>query len=83
MTSAVILRSSPHAPEAQPLIEDLIREYDIRYGTTFDPAGARAEVYRYPPEAFAPPTGDFLLSGGRMRQSAEGRSCAMMPRRQS
>ncbi|KFI29596.1 GNAT family N-acetyltransferase [Haematobacter massiliensis] len=80
MTSAVILRSSPHAPEAQPLIEDLIREYDIRYGTTFDPAGARAEVYRYPPEAFAPPTGDFLLirredetigGGAFMRHDAE------------
>ncbi|MFT3688315.1 GNAT family N-acetyltransferase [Paenirhodobacter sp.] len=55
------LRSSPLAPEAQPLIEDLIREYDARYGTTFDPAGARAEVFRYPPEAFAPPSGDFLL----------------------
>lgn len=56
-----ILRSSPLAPEARPLIEDLIREYDSRYGTSFDPAGARAEVYRYPPEAFAPPHGDFLL----------------------
>ena len=56
-----IIPSSPLAPEAQPLIEDLIREYDSRYGTTFDPAGARAEVFRYPPAAFAAPDGAFLL----------------------
>lgn len=59
--TVTLLRSSPLAPEAEPLIEDLIREYDARYGTTFDPAGARAEVFRYPPAAFAPPSGDFLL----------------------
>ncbi len=57
----ILRRSSPLAPEAQPLVEDLIREYDGRYGTRFDREGARAELHRYPPEAFAPPVGDFLL----------------------
>lgn len=78
--SLQIIPSSPLAPEARPLVEDLIREYDSRYGTSFDPAGARAEVYRYPPEAFAPPTGGFLLllregetvgGGAFMRHDAE------------
>ncbi len=56
-----IIRSHPLDPEAQPLVEDLIREYDSRYGALFDSRGARAELYRYPPEAFAEPDGSFLL----------------------
>lgn len=57
----IIIDSSPAAPEAAPLVEDLIREYDSRYGTRFNPEGAKAELYRYPPEAFAPPQGAFVL----------------------
>lgn len=57
----LIVESHPLAPEAQPLVEDLIREYDSRYGTRFNPEGARAEVFRYPPETFAPPHGNFVL----------------------
>lgn len=56
-----IVQSSPLAPEAQPLVEDLIREYDRRYGTRFNPEGARAELFRYPPADFQPPNGNFLL----------------------
>ncbi len=48
-------------PRAAPLIEDLIREYHARYGNYFGEDGARQELYRYPPEAFAPPDGNFLL----------------------
>ncbi|MFT4149033.1 MAG: GNAT family N-acetyltransferase [Paracoccaceae bacterium] len=56
-----IIHSSPADPQAQPLVEDLIREYDSRYGTIFSAGGARDEVFRYPPEAFAAPDGAFLL----------------------
>ncbi|MFT4185201.1 MAG: GNAT family N-acetyltransferase [Rhizobium sp.] len=59
--SDVIIRSSSAAPEAQPLLEALIGEYDGRYGVAGRPGGARTEVFRYPPQAFAPPLGDFLL----------------------
>ncbi len=57
----LIIDSSPTAPEAAPLVQDLIREYDSRYGTRFNPEGAKAELYRYPPEAFQPPSGAFIL----------------------
>ena len=48
-------------PRAKPLVEDLIYEYDSRYGDFFDRDGAAVELNRYPPEAFAPPWGNFLL----------------------
>ena len=51
----------PVDPRAKPLIEDLIIEYDSRYGDFFDRDGAIVELNRYPPEAFAPPRGNFLL----------------------
>lgn len=56
-----LVESGPEDPRAQPLVRDLIREYDSRYGTLFDAGGAATEVYRYPPSAFAPPEGGFLL----------------------
>ena len=56
-----IIYSSPVDPRAKPLIEDLIYEYDSRYGDFFDRDGAVVELNRYPPEAFAPPNGNFLL----------------------
>ncbi len=46
---------------AKPLIEELIVEYDSRYGNYFSAQGAREELNRYPAEAFAPPHGNFLL----------------------
>ncbi|WP_018634343.1 GNAT family N-acetyltransferase [Neomegalonema perideroedes] len=57
----LLIESGPTDPRARPLVEDLIREYDSRYGTLFDREGAKTEVHRYPPEAFAPPDGNFLL----------------------
>ncbi|KAB0677511.1 GNAT family N-acetyltransferase [Aureimonas leprariae] len=57
----VILATTPLDPLARPLIDDLIREYDHRYGNFFNAAGAAEELNRYPPEAFAPPDGNFLL----------------------
>lgn len=56
-----IIQSNPLDPRAKPLVEDLIREYDDRYGTLFSPGGARDELFRYPAEAFAAPVGAFLL----------------------
>ena len=51
----------PVDPREKPLIEDLIIEYDSRYGDFFDRDGAIVELNRYPPQAFAPPQGNFLL----------------------
>ncbi len=48
-------------PRAKPLIDELIYEYDSRYGNYFNEGGAAVELNRYPPEAFAPPHGNFLL----------------------
>ncbi|MGV2124717.1 GNAT family N-acetyltransferase [Agrobacterium vitis] len=53
--------TSPLDPLAKPLIDDLIREYDSRYGTFFSAEGAVEEINRYPAEAFQPPFGTFLL----------------------
>jgi GNAT superfamily N-acetyltransferase len=59
--SDLIVSTTPLDPRAKPLVEDLIREYDSRYGEFFDSRGAVVELNRYPAEAFAPPHGDFLL----------------------
>lgn len=56
-----LLRASPTAPEARPLFENLAAEYSRRYETHRPAGGAEDEMLRYPPEAFAPPLGDFLL----------------------
>ncbi|WP_331375259.1 GNAT family N-acetyltransferase [Sinorhizobium chiapasense] len=55
------LYTTPLDPLAKPLIDELIHEYDSRYGSYFNAEGAAAELNRYPPEAFAPPHGNFLL----------------------
>ncbi|GGO95372.1 GNAT family N-acetyltransferase [Wenjunlia tyrosinilytica] len=49
-----VYRTSIADPAARPLVEELHREYNERYGPN-------EEVYRYPPEEFAPPAGAFLL----------------------
>lgn len=48
-------------PRAKPLIDELIHEYDSRYGDIQGREGAVVELHRYPPEAFQPPHGNFLL----------------------
>ena len=55
------LYTTPLDPCAKPLLEDLAREYDVRYGDFFGPEGGKGEIDRYPPEVFAPPAGNFLL----------------------
>ncbi|WP_168879591.1 GNAT family N-acetyltransferase [Rhizobium sp. P28RR-XV] len=59
--SDTFLYTTPLDPRAKPLIDELIHEYDSRYGNYFNAEGAAAELNRYPPEAFAPPDGNFLL----------------------
>lgn len=59
--SDIFIFTSPLDPRAKPLIDDLIREYDGRYGDFFSAGGAAEELNRYPAEAFAPPYGNFLL----------------------
>jgi GNAT superfamily N-acetyltransferase len=59
--SDTFVYASPLDPRAKLLIEDLTYEYDSRYGDFFDKDGAVVEMNRYPPEAFAPPHGNFIL----------------------
>lgn len=59
--SDTFLYTTPLDPRAKPLIDELIYEYDSRYGNYFSDEGAAAELNRYPPEAFAPPVGNFVL----------------------
>lgn len=56
-----LLSVTPLAPEAQPLLEGLVVEYDARYGDVAGRASSRDEISRYPAAAFAPPHGDFLI----------------------
>jgi len=55
------LFTTPNDPRAKPMFDELIVEYDSRYGTHFSPKGATEELSRYPAELFAPPEGNFLL----------------------
>ncbi len=56
----------PSDPLAAPLLADLEREYDARYGVEVFGEPASVELNRYPAEAFTAPEGAFLLllSGG-------------------
>lgn len=74
--------TSPVDPLAQPLVQDLIREYDGRYGDVPGRAPATVELHRYPAELFLPPRGHFLLllrdgeaiAGGAFMPHAEERT---------
>ena len=57
----IIVQSSLLNPASQPLIDGLAHEYDLRYADLDRSGGARAEILRYPTDAFAPPLGGFLL----------------------
>lgn len=47
-------------PRARPLLDDLEREYDERYGLDFG-GPASEEIHRYPVDAFRRPQGAFVL----------------------
>lgn len=72
--------TSPEHPLAEPMVHELLAEYDSRYGTYFDEGGAEAELYRYPASDFAPPHGNFVLllrdgqaiGSGAFRYHSEG-----------
>lgn len=57
----VILQTSPTAPNARIVFEDLAAEYTRRYAAYGRSSGANDEMLRYPPDAFAPPLGEFLV----------------------
>lgn len=77
--SDTFLYTSPTDPRARPLLEELLVEYQARYGTFFDAEGAKAELNRYAPDVFEPPHGNFLLllrdgvaiAGGAFMRHAE------------
>lgn len=52
---------SPKDDLARPLLEDLEREYDERYGIEVFGQPASVELNRYPAELFEAPRGTFLL----------------------
>ena len=54
------VHTDPLDPLVAPLLADLEREYDGRYGTMFGESAA-AEISRYPAEAFTAPGGTFAL----------------------
>jgi GNAT superfamily N-acetyltransferase len=55
-----IIHSHLLEPPAQAVLDGLLAESTRRYGAN-RPGGARAELDRYPPAAFVPPVGDFLV----------------------
>ena len=61
MTTQLSMRCvSADDPLAKPLLADLEREYDSRYGEFFGER-ASAELSRYPASDFAPPYGTFIV----------------------
>jgi len=44
-----------------PLLEGMTLEWETRYGALLKQQEGPSELDRYPPEAFAPPDGNFLL----------------------
>jgi GNAT superfamily N-acetyltransferase len=76
----IFVYTSPADPRARPLVDELTYEYDSRYAEFYDQGGAVKEMERYPPEAFQPPSGAFVLllrngvaiaGGAFMRYDAE------------
>jgi GNAT superfamily N-acetyltransferase len=59
-STATVVRSSPEDPLAAPLVEELSREYDERYGFN-DGIPSSAELSRYPAERFHESTGGVFL----------------------
>lgn len=55
MMSDIFLYTSSLDPRAKPLIDELLYEYDSRYGTYFNAEGAAAEMNRYPPRRLRHP----------------------------
>lgn len=66
-------------PLGAPLLDDLEREYDERYGISILGETARSEIDRYPAERFSEPDGAFLvllhhgkaISGGAFMRHSE------------
>jgi hypothetical protein len=56
----VFVHTTPSDPLVAPLLADLEREYDQRYGNMFGEPAA-AEINRYPASAFSAPDGTFAL----------------------
>ena len=60
MTAIELVWTTPTDERAQPLIQDLARDYDERYGDN-DGIPSSYELYRYPPELFGPERGGAFL----------------------
>lgn len=56
-----VIWTTPDAPEAGPLLDGLVVEYDARYGDLPGRGSSRDEIDRYAALAFRPPLGDFLV----------------------
>lgn len=56
-----LLYTSLRDPRVAPLLEGLSGEWETRYGEWLRQREGPPELERYPPEAFEPPQGNFLL----------------------
>jgi GNAT superfamily N-acetyltransferase len=59
--SDLLIYTSTLDPRARPLFDGLTFEYNSRYSKFYNREVAQEELARYPPEAFEPPDGAFLL----------------------
>jgi GNAT superfamily N-acetyltransferase len=59
--SDLLIYTSPLDPRARPLFDGLTFEYNSRYSKFYNREIAQEELERYPPKAFEPPDGAFLL----------------------
>ena len=56
-----VLNLPMHDPRVRPLLDELAREYDTRYGDLFGRKAAAEELNRYPAAEFAGPDGALLI----------------------
>lgn len=68
----VIVPTSPIADNARIVFEGLSGEYSRRYAAYGRSSSAADEMLRYPPDAFAPPLGNFLILQREGRTIAAG-----------
>ena len=62
MRSDIFIYTTPKDPRAQPLLDELGREYESRYGDFYLQESSVPEIQRYPAELFTPAQGgNFLL----------------------
>ena len=60
-SALTVLNLPMHDVRVRPLLDELAREYDARYGNLFGRGAAAEELNRYPAAEFAAPGGALLI----------------------